>query len=520
MTSSLHTSFLIFLTLVSSNGASEDMQRDLVSSFLSKPWLLSNLSYMDLPASQNHLVTLTVSIDNWTPYVMSVGLGSNQLNTFIPVRNIDPLDRTFATRTAGNKQTNGLAGWHIIDPSKNGEQVGRVTLAWRASKKVLKFGVVIGSDFLDSVDGILEDGDFVNDRFTLSSFKGLTKDPIIVKRDNILVVLESKKIGKHNDFLLKVTILLPNVDVWWWKKYYGEKKESFSTTTTVSPMIKEFKIPNKSPYREEERRKRRKEDDSSIAPIFERKDLLPPISLIKSLNVSDAREALLSETRAYWIALGLQMENWSRRKLVEMSRQFESGKVFRNIPKVLPGDRELAIITHEEGSLSGTLGLIRYKIEPFDSILSIMWSVPYNRQLWKSWAAIGLSSTANVPSIEEMYSGTDPKRFIREKAGRRFEFSDGKRFLVSAEMDGGLTYKPILKVCFVPYERRELANKVKKQLGIPLHKTEDLSDPPPQIRLVQSSSNSISPLVLRWRAISSITLMSYFISSQNFFLYS
>ncbi|CAB4064691.1 unnamed protein product [Lepeophtheirus salmonis] len=443
MTSSLHTSFLIFLTLVSSNGASDDMQRDLVSSFLSKPWLLSNLSYMDLPASQNHLVTLTVSIDNWTPYVMSVGLGSNQLNTFIPVRNIDPLDRTFATRTAGNKQTNGLAGWHIIDPSKNGEQVGRVTLAWRASKKVLKFGVVIGSDFLDSVDGILEDGDFVNDRFTLSSFKGLTKDPIIVKRDNILVVLESKKIGKHNDFLLKVTILLPNVDVWWWKKYYGEKKESFSTTTT-------------------------------------RKDLLPPISLIKSLNVSDAREALLSETRAYWIALGLQMENWSRRKLVEMSRQFESGKV--------------------RVTLSGTLGLIRYKIEPFDSILSIMWSVPYNRQLWKSWAAIGLSSTANVPSIEEMYSGTDPKRFI--------------------QMDGGLTYKPILKVCFVPYERRELANKVKKQLGIPLHKTEDLSDPPPQIRLVQSSSNSISPLVLRWRAISSITLMSYFISSQNFFLYS
>eukprot|EP00096_Caligus_rogercresseyi_P010837 TRINITY_DN4071_c0_g1_i1.p1 TRINITY_DN4071_c0_g1~~TRINITY_DN4071_c0_g1_i1.p1 ORF type:complete len:511 (+),score=113.79 TRINITY_DN4071_c0_g1_i1:119-1651(+) len=473
---------LLFLLISSSELVWGDLQRDLAASFLSKPWILSNLSFSDLPASQSNLVTLTVSLDNWTPHHMSVGLGSSQLHTSIPVRNIDPLDRTFAVRTASKVKTSGLAGWHVIDPSKNGEQIGRVTLAWSADENDFSFGAVVGPNFLDSIEGVLEDGGPGS-----VSHKGETKDPLMLKNKKVLLLMEAKTLRQGSDYLLKVSLLPPNVDVWWWIKYYGGRERGVSSSTTPRPVVRKKHYP----YKEEERRMRRKEDDTNIPPIFERQELLPPIPMVKSLNVTDARQALLSETRPYWIAIGLQIENWSRRKLLEMSRQFESGKVFRSVPKVMPGSRELAIITHEERSLSGTLGLIRYKIEPFDTILSIMWSVPYNRQLWKSWAAIGLTNSADAPSIEEMYSGTDMKRFIREKTGVRFEFSDGKRFIVSAEMDGGLTYKPILKVCLVPYERRELANTVKKQLGIPLHKYEELSDSPPQIRLVQSSSKSL-----------------------------
>ena len=74
-----------------------------------------------------------------------------------------------------------------------------------------------------------------------------------------------------------------------------------------------------------------------------------------------------------------------------------------------------------------------------------MWSVPYNRQLWRTWVAVGLSSHTNLPTYKEMYENEQDPRFVRKKAGHRFEFSDGK-FAVIADMDGDATFKPILRV--------------------------------------------------------------------------
>ena len=74
-----------------------------------------------------------------------------------------------------------------------------------------------------------------------------------------------------------------------------------------------------------------------------------------------------------------------------------------------------------------------------------MWSVPYNRQLWRTWVAVGLSSHTNLPTYKEMYENEQDPRFVRKKAGHRFEFSDGK-FAVITDMDGDATFKPILRV--------------------------------------------------------------------------
>ena len=49
--------------------------------------------------------------------------------------------------------------------------------------------------------------------------------------------------------------------------------------------------------------------------------------------------------------------------------------------------------TFSQGSVKGTSGVLRWTVgTQTDLILSVMWSVPYNRQLWNAWVAIGLTN--------------------------------------------------------------------------------------------------------------------------------
>ena len=61
-------------------------------------------------------------------------------------------------------------------------------------------------------------------------------------------------------------------------------------------------------------------------------------------------------------------------------------------------------------------------------------------------------------------SGNDP-RFIKRKAGKHFEFSDG-RFIVLVDMDGDSVFKPILSVSLVPRDNSLLAANIRQQLGM------------------------------------------------------
>ena len=48
--------------------------------------------------------------------------------------------------------------------------------------------------------------------------------------------------------------------------------------------------------------------------------------------------------------------------------------------------------------MSGTRGVARWNLGgDVDRVLSVMWAVPYNRQFWQQWVAVGLSSTREQP---------------------------------------------------------------------------------------------------------------------------
>ena len=61
-------------------------------------------------------------------------------------------------------------------------------------------------------------------------------------------------------------------------------------------------------------------------------------------------------------------------------------------------------------------------------------------------------------------NGNDP-RFIKRKAGKHFEFSDGQ-FIVLVDMDGDSVFKPILSVSLVPRDNSLLAANIRQQLGM------------------------------------------------------
>ena len=173
------------------------------------------------------------------------------------------------------------------------------------------------------------------------------------------------------------------------------------------------------------------------------------------------------------IAVAIHVENWSRFPLTQTQLQLVAGKLNEGAEtlapppgKIEPGTHDYGVVL-QGGQLTGTNGVVRWSIGNMDRVLSVMWSVPYNRQLWRTWLAVGLTSHGqDLPSYDDMYDGQNSEgKFVRRKAGHRFEFSDGQ-FVVVAQMDGDATFKPVLHLVFAPIASEWLAPSVRRQLGM------------------------------------------------------
>ena len=238
-------------------------------------------------------------------------------------------------------------------------------------------------------------------------------------------------------------------------------------------------------------------EEQGSRPLYRKKTLLttsPALTTYVKKNQT-IRDALREEARNHTVAVGIHLENWSRFRLGAVKLELQNGRLLKKLApgQVDPGIQEISIVGND-GSMSGTSGVIRWTLgSTTDKVLSVMWSVPYNRQLWRTWLAVGLSSRDRVPSYDYMYSGKDNSRFIRHQAGREFEFSDGE-FIVIARMDGGSTYKPVLHLGLVPLSQGNLAESIKMNLGMAIVQKDDLRvvKEPQQSEIVQSTSGASS----------------------------
>ena len=208
-------------------------------------------------------------------------------------------------------------------------------------------------------------------------------------------------------------------------------------------------------------------------PLHEQKHLLRTGRAYTKLDQKNITLRGTLATLPENIAVAIHVENWSRFPFTQTQLQLVAGKLTEGSDSLAPPPGKIEPGTHDYGvvlqgsSLAGTNGVVRWSIGSMDRVLSVMWSIPYNRQLWRTWVAVGLTSHgSDLPSYDDMYDGQNSDgKFVRRKAGHQFEFSDGQ-FVIVAQMDGDATFKPVLHLVVAPIASEWLAPSVRKQLGM------------------------------------------------------
>lgn len=469
---------------------------EFLRSFLSRSHLLRNASNLSGPRPPGGIIpSLTLVVENWSPYSLvytAHKVAKGALEQAFPPRNMPEMTRSFGLRTIGVENgraienTAGSAGWTLVDPS-NGAKVSRVSVAWDVGADRNRFAASLG-DFVPSFDEMWQE----SDTGRLQSRTVEDKNEMIRMADSRTTVVARMRRGSRSDLHRRLELLVvpQKVDVWGWVKYYKEGRESAppkTRGTTISD--NEEKVTSASPLKtpaagrkkNDPSRKTGPDVEGNSLPLFHRKDLLKEGRSLVDLHDNDLptlRAALRERVKNHSVAVGFHVENWSRFLLGSPKVEIDSGRLLDGgyltpVP-VKPGEHEVFAVGND-GALSGTGGVIRFSVgSQTGLVLSVMWSVPYNMQFWSTWVAVGLSRADQTPNYKEMYSTKDLDRFVRVKAGREFEFSDGK-FIVMAYMDGGTNSKPIVRLGLVPIDEADLAARLRRKLGMPVAQRDDLT---------------------------------------------
>ena len=268
----------------------------------------------------------------------------------------------------------------------------------------------------------------------------------------VAVTCREEGAGTH----LVLSVVPQNLDVWAWEKYYKQDAPNHQVSVQKIEEI----IPTESTESEP---KLEEEEGGGKPTIFERKDLLSRGESVHTWQGNKTERQVIAGV-AESIACGLRIENWSKYALGDPRIIFTYGTESDILPMkvVSPGYIELVILVQKK-TATGVSAVMRWNIGDTDSVLSLMVSVPYNQHLWSSWVAAGITKDNSVPDFNAMYSGTpDSAWFVRQKMGRRMEFSNGDLVLV-VESDSG-TSKPVVRLSVVPLKPGEVATIVRQRL--------------------------------------------------------
>ena len=424
-------------------------------------------------------------MDNWSLCNLAYDSHSvykGELETSFPPRNMPEKRRGFALRAYGiegrraGTETKGTVAW-TLTKAKDNVKMSHLTIGWKLdqrdghSKFALGLGDIVPA-FADLWD-TREAGRLVS-RSTnrLNHWIKLSDGHVTVAAK----ATRSEEAPFH--YKLHLTVVPQKMDVFSWVKYFKEDKEDAAHQAKRSQNVRhggqrhQNALPKVTVKEKED-----KVDDGR--PLYERKDLLRPGPVLMKLQeegIEDLRSALRREAKEHSVAVGIHLENWSRFRLSYPKVELKIGKLLSTelTPGFVdPGRQEVSIVGND-GTLTGTSGVARWTLgSETGRVLSIMWSVPYNHQIYNTWVAVGLSSVTNQPTYGQMYKEKDPARFVRHKAGRDFEFSDGS-FIVKVFMDGGASSKPVLHVGLVPIDEADLASDIRKKLGMPIVKIDDV----------------------------------------------
>ena len=120
-------------------------------------------------------------------------------------------------------------------------------------------------------------------------------------------------------------------------------------------------------------------------------------------------------------------------------------------PMVGPCSAASALFNKTTGAATGAIGVFTYDLfnpdlNDYSHVLAIMFSVPYDRNLYSNWFAVGIFDRGNSCDYnlyDIMYNGSE-NNFVRAKADGSCISYEGDYVVVSATMSD--SHEAVLKV--------------------------------------------------------------------------
>jgi len=203
-----------------------------------------------------------------------------------------------------------------------------------------------------------------------------------------------------------------------------------------------------------------------------RDDLIQPgLSYINTSSINTVNTLSLTGlhniTHKHQIGCIINIENWSKWNLGNPVYYFKYGRFETKFHEreVFPSHREVLItINNGEKSFTGTSGTIAWELEEQNVHLIVMWSVPYNLNIYNSYFGIGvvqLTTRFTRDMLPYWY-----KQIIENKQGRSFQRGVGGGHLVYKHEDFfvigefGTGYHPLLNISVMPWQTKDLSPSI------------------------------------------------------------
>ncbi|KAL3870182.1 hypothetical protein ACJMK2_038263 [Sinanodonta woodiana] len=114
----------------------------------------------------------------------------------------------------------------------------------------------------------------------------------------------------------------------------------------------------------------------------------------------------------YRVTCGIQVENWSKFLLTHPVVKIYAGALSTPPGDILPSKREAMVARKSSDSATGTSGTVSWLVEGYARRIVVMWSAPYDFNLYSNWLGVGITTPGVTFNAEgntwfnQMYYGT------------------------------------------------------------------------------------------------------------------
>lgn len=200
--------------------------------------------------------------------------------------------------------------------------------------------------------------------------------------------------------------------------------------------------------------------------LLHRPALIDGLSL-NGTSLHQLRHGKQPEGSKHKVRVILNVENWSRFTLLDSSTDVHCGSIMQQFqaPNVYPGYREVMVGVDSQ-VFSGTCGTVSWQIVELSMRLIVMWSVPFNLNLYDTYMGIALIynqgpfTTSTFWFSKMYYSEMGPH--TRGMGGKILMY-ENSHIVVYGYIEAW-TYHPMLNISVIPQRRYNLAPMVTRKL--------------------------------------------------------